>query len=166
VFAWSQSRANLPGWYGLGSALGALRGERGGLEALRQMYAGWPFFASTLDNAELALARSDLTVARAYAELAGDDPDSRRIWSTIEDEHARSVEAVLEVTGRSRLLENLPVLRRSIDLRNPYVDSLSELQVRLLAELRRTTDERERARLLSLVALTVNGVAAGLQGTG
>jgi phosphoenolpyruvate carboxylase len=166
VFAWSQSRANLPGWYGLGTALADLRRETPGRDALRRMYADWPFFASTLDNAELALARSDLTVARAYAELAGDDPDGRRIWSTIEDEHARSVEAVLDVTGRSRLLENLSVLRRSIDLRNPYVDSLSELQVRLLAQLRATDDERERARLLSLVALTVNGVAAGLQGTG
>jgi phosphoenolpyruvate carboxylase len=168
VFAWSQSRANLPGWYGLGSALDAYRrahGE-GSLRRLGELYRAWPFFASVLDNAEMVLAKADLQVARRYASLAP-DPATRRLWRRIKGEFDRSVSLLLDITGRAKLLDDMPVLRRAIDLRNPYVDSLSEIQVRLLARLRSLPpDDPERERLLRLVHLTVNGVAAGLQNTG
>jgi phosphoenolpyruvate carboxylase len=169
VFAWSQSRASLPGWYGLGTALAAYRRRhrRRGGEELSRMYREWPFFESVLDNAELILAISDMQVARAYADLAGDSEAPRRIWRTIEQEHRRSVAELLAVTGRRELLEGMPVLQRSIALRNPYVDPLSELQVRLLARLRSLpADAPERPELLAVVQLTVSGVAAGLQSTG
>jgi phosphoenolpyruvate carboxylase len=167
VFAWSQARIELPGWYGLGSALeahGAAHGEAG-LATLGRLYARWPFFASLVDNAELALARADLGVARQYAALAGDTATGP--WAAIEAEYARTVAWLARLTGRERLLDRDPELRRRMGLRDPYVDSLSEMQVTLLARLRACEpDDPERTRLLRLVQLTVNGIAAGLQRTG
>ncbi|HET9520306.1 MAG TPA: phosphoenolpyruvate carboxylase [Candidatus Limnocylindrales bacterium] len=168
VFAWSQSRIDLPGWFGLGSAIEAY-GERHGEAALRELarlYRSWSFLASVLDNAAFALARSDMGVARQYAALATGDDHARR-WSAIEAEHRRTVAWLSRVTGRQHLLDDQPELRRRLDLRDPYIDSLSELQVTLLARLRACPlDDPGRERLLRLVQLTVNGIAAGLQATG
>jgi phosphoenolpyruvate carboxylase len=170
TFAWSQSRINLPGWYGLGAALEAFRATHGeaGLAEIGRLYRSWPFLASLLDNAEMILAKADMGVARRYASLAtDDDTDGGRRWAAIEAEYHRTVALLLRVTGRDRLLDGAPVLQRSIALRNPYVDALSELQVRLLARLRAMpADDPERGRVLRLVQLSVNGVAAGLQNTG
>ena len=114
----------------------------------------------------MSLAKADVGVARSYAALARGDGDERR-WATIEAEFHRTAAMLRRITGRDRLLDHAPVLQRSIMLRNPYVDSLSELQVRLLDRLRSLpADDPERRRLLRLVHLTVNGVAAGLQNTG
>ncbi|MFP5342709.1 MAG: phosphoenolpyruvate carboxylase [Candidatus Limnocylindria bacterium] len=168
TFAWSQARINLPGWYGLGSALEAYRDAHGegGLDEIARAYRRWPFLASVLDNAEMILAKADMGVARRYAGLS-DDPDAARRWAVIETEYHRTVALLLRVNGRQRLLDGAPVLQRSIALRNPYVDSLSELQVRLLRRLRAMApDHPERGRVLRLVQLSVNGVAAGLQNTG
>ena len=167
VFAWSQARIELPGWYGLGSALDAFDASHGaeGTAALARLYVRWPFLASVVDNAELALARTDLGVGRQYAALAG--PDGAGPWSAIEAEHARTVTWLRRLTGRDRLLDREPELRRRLTLRDPYVNSLSELQVTLLSRLRdRAPDDPERPRLLRLVQLTLNGIAAGLQRTG
>jgi phosphoenolpyruvate carboxylase len=168
VFAWSQARIDLPGWFGLGAALEAFAATHGeqGVRELTRLYRAWPFLASILDNAELSLARADIGVARQYAALAhGDDHATR--WATIETEHRRTVTWLARITGRERLLDDEPELRRRIMLRDPYVDSLSALQVMLLARLRgRQPDDPERDRLLRLVQLTVNGIAAGLQATG
>jgi phosphoenolpyruvate carboxylase len=168
VFAWSQARVNLPAWFGTGSALAAFRARHGtaGLEALRKLYAEWPFFATVLDTAEMILAKADLSVAARYASLASGTA-ARDIWNRIRAEYELSVEQILAVSGRARLLDNMPVLQRSIELRNPYVDSLSELQVLLLGRLRALpAADPQRAELLRLVHLTVSGVAAGLQNTG
>ena len=168
TFAWSQSRVNLPGWFGLGTALEAYEAAHGasGLAAIGRLARDWPFLASVLDNAEMSLAKADMGVARLYAALATGDGDDRR-WAMIEAEFHRTSAMLRRITGRDRLLDHAPVLQRSIMLRNPYVDSLSELQVRLLARLRALPpDDPERATLLRLVHLTVNGVAAGLQNTG
>ncbi len=167
-FAWSQARLNLPGWYGLGSALEAYERAHGpdGLATLGELYRSWPFLRSVLDNAEMTLAKADIGVARLYAGLA-EGPDAPAIWERIEVEHERTVRLLLRVTGRTRLLDGQPTLQRSIELRNPYVDSLSELQVRLLARLRRLPPgDPSRAELLRLVQLAVNGIAAGLRNTG
>ncbi|HEV8402481.1 MAG TPA: phosphoenolpyruvate carboxylase [Candidatus Limnocylindrales bacterium] len=168
TFAWSQARINLPGWYGLGHALEAYRAAHGeaGLDALARLAREWPFLSSLLDNAEMSLAKADMGVARLYAALATGPGDDRR-WDAIETEYRRTVSLLGRVTGRTRLLDGSPVLQRSVALRNPYVDSLSELQVRLLARLRALgAGDRERQHVLRLVQLTVNGVAAGLQSTG
>jgi phosphoenolpyruvate carboxylase len=168
TFAWAQARINLPGWFGLGTALeayGASHGEPG-LDAIARLAKEWPFLSSLFDNAEMSLAKADMAVARTYAALATGSRDDRR-WARIEAEFRRTVLLLGRVTGRQRLLDGAPVLQRSVALRNPYVDSLSELQVRLLARLRRLpADDPEREQVLRLVQLTVNGVAAGLQNTG
>ncbi len=168
VFSWTQARIELPGWYGLGSALAAYRERHGeaGLDRIARLYRDWPFVSTILDNAELSLARVDLGVARRYAALATAPGDDAR-WRAIEAEFGRTVELLLRVVGRDRLLDAAPTLQRTIALRTPYVDTLSQLQVRLLADLRgRDADDPDRERLLRLVQLTVSGVAAGLQSTG
>ncbi len=168
TFAWSQARINLPGWYGLGHALEAYRTAHGeaGLDVIARLVRDWPFLSSLFDNAEMSLAKADMGVARLYAALATGPGDDRR-WDAIETEYRRTVSLLARVTGREHLLDGSPVLQRSVALRNPYVDSLSELQVRLLARLRTLPPEApERVRVLRLVQLTVNGVAAGLQSTG
>ena len=167
VFAWSQSRTNLPAWYGVGTALAAFaRGHRGGRRRLRDAYRDWEFFRSVIDNIELGLAIADPWLSARYAELAGDDEDMRRIAGAIEEERSRTVEELTALTGRG-LLERSARLRRSVDLRTPYVDVLSELQLhalRLLRSGRPSADERRAAE--ELLQLTVSGVAAGLQHTG
>jgi phosphoenolpyruvate carboxylase len=126
------------------------------------MYQEWPFFRSLIENAEMSLAKADPLVAELYLRL-GDRPD---LVAAIREEFRRTRALVLEVTGAERLLGNRPVLGRAVDLRNPYVDALSFLQVRFLAELRASPPPPDRDRVASLVLLTVNGVAAGLQNTG
>src|SRR3954447_21481426 len=171
VFAWSQARANLPGWYGLGTALeaGIDRGGPAVVEQLAALYRRWPFLASVLDNAELSLAKADLATFRRYAELATGD-DAAAIRSAIEDEFGRSVRHLLLVTGRERLLDGHATLARSIVLRNPYVDALSAVQVELLGRLRRAEAAGEppaaTAPMRAVIGATTNGIAAGLQNTG
>jgi phosphoenolpyruvate carboxylase len=118
VFAWSQSRANLPGWYGLGTALEAAveHGGRAALERLAGLHRRWPFMATVLDNAELSLAKADLGIFRQYAALAT-GPDAAAIRAAIEAEFERSVRLLLLVTGRSRLHDEQAGLARSIELR-------------------------------------------------
>jgi phosphoenolpyruvate carboxylase len=163
VFAWSQNRCNLPGWYGLGTGLEVLAREPGGLDQLRRMYDQWPFFTSLIDNAEMSLAKADPLIAGLYLDQGG----RPELTQAIREEFRRSRAGVLEVTRSDRPLARRAVLRRAVDLRNPYVDALSFIQVRFLAELRAGIEDPERAtRIADLVQLTVNGVAAGLQNTG
>jgi phosphoenolpyruvate carboxylase len=158
VFAWSQMRLNLPGWYGLGSGMAAAD-----LADLRAAYAEWPLFNVLLDNAEMSLAKTDRRIAERYLDLGGRADLSGRILS----EYDLTVERVLAVTGHSRLLENHRVLSWAVELRNPYVDALSHIQLHTLEALRGDSiDQLERARLEQVLLVTVNGVAAGLQNTG
>jgi phosphoenolpyruvate carboxylase len=162
VFAWSQNRCNLPGWYGLGSGLAAVAGQPGGMDELRRMHERWPFFTSLLENAEMSLAKADALIAQLYLDLGG-RPD---LVAAITAELELTTNLVLAVTGHASLLEDRPVLRQAVTLRNPYVDALSFLQLRFLAELRDGHTGQARERVAELVLLTVNGVAAGLQNTG
>jgi phosphoenolpyruvate carboxylase len=168
VFAWSQVRANLPGWFGLGAALDGYltAGGEAARERLRALYRAWPFFASVLDTAELALARTDLGTFRRYLGLVG-GADADAIGAAIDSEFARSVDGLLGVVQRAALLADDPALRRSIDLRAPYVDALSALQVDALGRLRRTDPgDPDAIRLRRVVGATLGGIAAGLQSTG
>jgi phosphoenolpyruvate carboxylase len=158
VFAWSQMRLNLPGWFGLGSGLAAAR-----LEDLRRAYASWPLFNVLLDNAEMSLAKTDRRIASRYLDL-GDNP---ALSALLLREYDLTKERVLDVTGHTRLLEDRRVLSWAIELRNPYVDALSHLQLRALRALRRKGSRpHEQVLAERLFLLTVNGVAAGLQNTG
>ena len=168
TFAWSQVRLGLPGWYGLGSALDGIRQGQGeaGLARLARLYKTWPFFESILDNAELALARVDLQTARAYHRL-DESPAGAAAWASIEAEYLRATALLGEVTGRANLLDGLPGLQRSLNVRAPYLDPLAEIQVHLLARLRgHDPDDPQAEPVRRLVQLTVNAIAAGLQATG
>ncbi|WP_240810371.1 phosphoenolpyruvate carboxylase [Actinomadura sp. WMMA1423] len=163
VFAWTQTRVNLPGWYGLGSGLAAVSDDGRDVSELREAYEAWPLFNTLLDNAEMSLAKSDRAIAERYLAL-GERPE---LSETVLTEYDRTRRLVLAVTGHDRLLENRKVLSRAVELRNPYVDALSHLQLRALKALRAgVEDDTERAHLQDLLLLSVNGVAAGLQNTG
>jgi phosphoenolpyruvate carboxylase len=161
VFAWSQTRMNLPGWYGLGSGLAAIA-DAEGAEVLRRAYGEWPLFGVLIDNAAMSLAKTDKLIGARYLALGGRDDLTELVLA----EYDLTRRLVLTVTGHDRLLADRHVLSRAVALRDPYVDALSYLQLRALAALRRDTEDDERERLERLLLLTVNGVAAGLQNTG
>jgi phosphoenolpyruvate carboxylase len=160
VFAWTQNRAILPGWYGVGTALEHVGSREAGADLLAEMYRRWPFFRAVVDNVEMVLAKSDMGIAERYAALA--EADARAaVWPRIRAEHARTLQWVKRIQGTRKLLDGNPALKRSIHLRNPYVDPMSFLQVELLR--RRTGgDERVDRALL----LTLNGISAGMRNTG
>ncbi len=162
VFAWAQTRVNLPGWYGLGSGLSAAIDGPGGLEAVAAAYAEWPLLAVLLDNAQMSLAKTNRRIAARYLALGQNEELTRQVLH----EYDLTRQLVLAVTGHDRLLAGHPVLARAVALRDPYVDALSHLQLRALAAVRSSGDPDERAALERFLLLTVNGVAAGLQNTG
>ncbi len=161
-FGWAQTRALLPGWYGFGSAVAA---ERENLDVLRAMLRDFPFFGTLVRNVERALAIADLAIFERYArELVDDEKARARFVTRIREEHDASVAALLDIYGHTRLLEDDPTLERSIALRNPYVDPLSLLQVRLLRAYR--AGGKTDMALANAIRLSINGVAAGLRVTG
>ncbi|HSE03549.1 MAG TPA: phosphoenolpyruvate carboxylase [Methylomirabilota bacterium] len=163
VFSWMQSRFNLPGWYGLGTALA--RGDAG---RLREMYAGWPFFRAILDNAEMSLLKADMGIAALYSDLVPSRALATAVFTRIGSEFARTREAILRATGHAELMDGDPVIQRSVHLRNPYVDPLNYLQVDMLRRLRGLADQEgdEAARYREIIVVTINGIAAGLRNTG
>lgn len=171
VFGWTQSRHLLPGWLAVGTALENFIGRqpRANLRLLREMYEEWPFFHSTISNIEMTLAKADFQIARQYASRALDPQLGKRVFRMLEKEYERACRAVLQITGEKRLLDQSPVLQRSIAVRNPYVDPLSYLQVELLARRREGVSgvsSSDREKLLYATLLTINGIAAGMRNTG
>ena len=167
VFSWTQSRHGLPGWYGLGAALEEVMRDEALRDRLAAMHRDWPFFRSLIDNAQMGLGRSDRAVARLYAGLAAPEGLRDRTLRAVLAEWDRAERGILAVTSTAEPLQNAPVLRRSIRLRNPYVDPMSFVQVTMLRRLRALADDDpRRAAVRDLVALSVNGIAAGLQNTG
>jgi len=163
VFSWMQSRFNLPGWYGLGSALARVEVSR-----LRDMYAGWPFFQAILDNAEMSLLKADMGIAALYSELVPNRALATAVFTRVGNEFVRAREAILRATGHAELMDGDPVIQRSVQLRNPYVDPLNYLQVEMLRRLRALGDQDgdEAARYREIIVVTINGIAAGLRNTG
>ena len=160
VFSWSQSRAMLPGWYGFGSAVASAGVP---IAALREMHERWPFFATTLANMEMVLAKADLGIAGRYAGLVRDQAMAQAVFGQIRAEWDRTLEALLAITGQTALLEKNPDLAAMIRSRLPYIDPLNHLQIELLRRLRAGDDEAE---VREGIHLTINGIAAGLRNTG
>ncbi len=160
VFAWTQTRHMLPGWYGAGSGLKAAC-ERHGARAVRDAYAGWHFFRSLIDDIEAMLARTDLEIAGAYDALVPEP--LRRFASPIRAEYDLSREQVLTLKGDSDLLDGDAVLQRSIRLRNPYIDPMNLMQVDLLARWR--AGGRSDQDLFEALLASAAGIAQGLQST-
>ncbi len=167
VFAWTQNRFLLPSWYGAGSAFRAYTTTDEGLKVLREMYERWPFFRTLVDFMQMTLAKSDLRIAETYTALVSDPGNRERLWTRISAEHASCAEAVLRITGNRELLDDSPVLQRSIRLRNPYVDPLSYIQVSLLRRLRALPeDSQDGETVLDTLLLTISGVSSGMLNTG
>jgi phosphoenolpyruvate carboxylase len=161
VFAWTQSRYVLPGWYGFGTGLEAAA-KRFDPGPFRDMFREWYFMRALTADAEMVLAKADLQIAQLYSELAGELHDE--FFPIIEKEFALTRELILELSGHETLLEGDVTLQRAIMLRNPYVDPMSYMQVDLLARWRASNYEDEE--LFSVLLASVNGIAQGLQNTG
>jgi phosphoenolpyruvate carboxylase len=164
VFGWMQSRHAVPGWFGVGHALerfSAIAPENPQL--LRDMMLGFPLFSSMIRNVEIAMAKADLSIANLYADLVNDSALGQRVFEMLREEFLRTERVILAITGQTDLLENNPVLYRSIRLRNPYVDPMSLIQVDLLRRKRAGVQDNN---LDYALAATINGIAAGLHNTG
>ena len=181
VFSWTQNRHGLPGWYGLGTACSttvSIGSAEPDWSELAEMYRQWPFFRTLIDNAQLSLGRADLPIASLYANLA-QVKTRDEIFGRIRSEWRATEQAIRRITEQTAILTNSPVLRRSVRLRNPYIDPMSAVQVALIErwhEARRTNPENPApssgaptstaSTLGPVLALTINGIAAGLQSTG
>ena len=189
VFSWMQSRFVFPGWYGLGSALDAILREGGEAEneiaktQLRTMYREWAFFQNTINNAQMSLAKTDIQIAALYATLVDDEGLRERIFGIIKDEYDLTCRCIFEIAEQEGLLDNEPVLQKSIQLRNPYVDPLNYIQVDMIRRLRKlnkiqtasvsetdavskTDAVSEVEAIRSVIELTINGVSGGIKNTG
>ncbi|MGB0679842.1 MAG: phosphoenolpyruvate carboxylase [Polyangiales bacterium] len=166
VFAWSQSRQIITGWYGVGTALSAVLAVPDGQERLQSLYREDPFFRDLLDNVQMTLAKSDMGIAARYAALCRDPAARDRIFTMVQQEYEASRRAVLAVMGQDTLLAHDPTLQRSIRLRNPYVDPLSYLQVAALEHARSASEEQHRSGWQQVARAAVHGIAAGLRNTG
>jgi phosphoenolpyruvate carboxylase len=166
VFAWTQSRVTLPGWFGLGSAMEDWAGDdTARWETLAAMYRDWAFFGNLVDNSQVSLRKADMLIAEVYAGLA--DPGTREaVFPVLFREHERTVRVLLRLTGQKELLDAAPWLQRSIQVRNPYIDPMNYVQVALLRRLRAQPGAADEDALRDAVLLSVNGVAAGLRNTG
>ncbi len=161
VFAWTQSRHILPGWFGFGSGLAAAI-EQFDDDAFRDMFREWYFMRALTADAEMVLAKADLGIARIYSQLAGELHDE--FFPIIEKEFDLTRNLILKYSEHDSLLEGDLTLQRAIMLRNPYVDPMSLMQVDLLARWRQSNCEDEE--LFQALLASVNGIAQGLQNTG
>ena len=168
VFAWTQNRQLISGWYGFGYALEkAVQDGTVSWEELGRMYKHWEFFKALTDNVEMVLMKSDMTIGREYVRLCSDKKTAEDLFGRISEEFERSERAVLNITGEKHLLDSNPSLQRSLRLRNAYIDPISLVQIKFLQMYRDSNSERGgRQNILDLLRSTVNGIAAGVRNTG
>jgi len=163
VFAWTQTRYIVPGWYGAGEGFDEVLQKHA--SDLQRMYQEWPFFQAVLNSAQREMARTRLDIASEYLSLASDPVSAKRINEQIVDDFQKAEAAIIKITGQESLYGNVPVFKKSVKLRNPYSDVLNLLQVELIGRSRNQT-ELDKERLAHALLLSVNGIAAAMQSTG
>jgi phosphoenolpyruvate carboxylase len=165
VFSWAQCRLMLPGWYGFGSAVNTWVAQHPdkGIDFLRGLYREWPFFRMLLSNMDMVLSKSSIAIASRYAELVPDKTLRETIFGRIRAEYDSSIAVLLQIMGHDRLLQDNPLLERSIRNRFPYLDPLNHVQVELLKTHRAETGDDD---VLRGIQLTINGISAGLRNSG
>lgn len=164
VFGWSQSRQNLPGWYGLGSALNsAIAGD--GLRTLQDMQNNWRYFQNLLSNSQMVILKTDQYVAQKYAQLCSDPDIASTTYGKLNKEYQGAIEAIKAITGNQSMMEDFPEIARSVRWRNAYLDPLNYIQILLLQRLAKEQD-RMASVWLKPTLNTINGIAIGLRNTG
>ena len=168
VFSWAQSRQTFPAWYGIGLSLSTwCAGKPERLETLRSMYRDWPFFRNLLSNAQMALSKSDMSIAKEYAGLCVDPETGKRIYSLIDGEHQRCVKWILEIAETDRLLAENPELAASLHRRDAYLGPLNYLQVFLLRKVREIDPKHSgESSWMKPLLRSINAIAAGMRNTG
>lgn len=169
VFSWTQNRHLLTGFYSVGTALNNFvkKDPENNLDLLRDMYNNWKFFKSHIDNIQMTLSKADMWIALEYSLLVTPRELGKTMFKKVRDEYNLTQDLVMKITSQGEILDNNPFLRKSIELRNPYIDSLSYIQVALLRRISKSEiSEEEREDLTDIIKLTINGIAAGLKNTG
>lgn len=163
VFAWTQTRYGVPGWYGSGAGLKAAVAEAG-LESIRTMYREWSFFSAVIDNLQLEMVRARDSIAARYAGLGG--PEAQRFHSGIVTDLQAARDLILSITDQDELLQNSPAVQTSVRYRDPHTDALNLMQIELLRRTRSAETDDEKGRLHEILFQSINGVAAAMQSTG
>lgn len=168
VFGWAQARQTLPAWYGIGTALNQWVGDdKTRLQKLQNMYQNWPYFRALLSNTEMALYKTDIRTAKQYSELCLSEETGLRIFEMIRDEHDRTLDIALKITNMTQLLDDIPPLGLSLMRRDPYLDPLNHIQIKLLERYRdKSLSKEEREKWLNPLLRSINAIAAGMRNTG
>ena len=163
VFSWSQSRIMLPGWYGVGTAFSNyINKDKGNIEKLRKMYKEWPFFTSLLSNVDMVMAKSDMDIAREYANLCKEE-ETKKVYEEILREWNLTKQVVLEISEHKEFLEDNTYLTRSLENRLQYFNTLNLIQLELI---KRSREGKLPESQINTIHITINGVATGLRNSG
>ncbi|GGX81047.1 phosphoenolpyruvate carboxylase [Litchfieldella qijiaojingensis] len=165
IFAWTQTRLMLPAWLGSGDAFSTRLEEEGGLERLREMRDNWPFFGTYLDMLEMLLAKGDVEITAYYEHRLVDEPALQALGKDLRERFVRLQNVLLHILDQQELLEETPLIRQAIEVRNPYIDPLHGLQAELL-QRNRDADGAISPELSRALMVTMAGIAAGLRNTG
>ncbi len=168
VFGWAQARHTLPAWYGIGSALHKyIDGDESRLAKLQELHLEWPYFRALLSNTEMAMYKADIITAEEYSELCLSEETRKRVFDMVRAEYKRTLELTLKVAQMNTLLDDNPALSVSLMRRDPYLDPLSHIQIKLLKHYRdESLSEEERDSWLDPLLRSINAIAAGMRNTG
>ena len=165
IFAWTQTRLNLPTWLGVGEAIDDfLSGEDA--DKLRDIYRDWSSFRTTIDLVEMVLAKSEPSIACHYEDMLVSDDKAKELGAEVRRLHSSTETAVLSLTNHEKLCEDNALLQRTLQVRNPYVDCLNVLQAEILKRMRETNDEKEEEVLKNALLVSITGIANGMGNTG